>query len=212
VPGVISDLARLGGTAAVVVTAGIGAEGGLRDRMLAAARPTCLRIVGPNTIGLLSPAVPLNASFTHIAPKAGQLGLISQSGAIVSSIIDWAAAQEIGFSQIVSLGDMADVDVGDCINWLAADRQTRAILMYLETIPAARKFMSAARAAARTKPVIVVKPGRHQAAAKAAMTQTWSTPPCAEPALFASTTSKTCSMQPRSPPVSGRCSRRALAS
>jgi acetyltransferase len=172
VPGVIADLAQLGCKAAVVVTAGLGTE--LRARMLAASQPTSLRIFGPNTIGLLSPAVPLNASFTHIAPKAGQLGLVSQSGAIVSSVIDWAAAQEIGFSQIVSLGDMADVDVGDCINWLAADRQTRAILMYLESIPAARKFMSAARAAARTKPVIVVKPGRHAAAAKAAMTHTGS--------------------------------------
>src|SRR5690606_27268878 len=89
-------------------------------------------------------------------------------------VIDWAVEQEIGFSQILSLGDMADVDVGDCLNWLAADRHTSAILMYLETIPAPRKFMSAARAAARTKPVIVVKPGRHQAAAKAAMTHTGS--------------------------------------
>ena len=116
----------------------------------------------------------LNASFAHLAAQRGRLRLISQSGAIVSSIVDWAAAQRIGFSQIVSLGDMADVDVGDCINWLTADRHTSAILMYLEAIPEARKFMSAARAAARIKPVICVKPGRHEAAAKAALTHTGS--------------------------------------
>ncbi len=172
VPGLIGDLAAAGCKAAVVVTAGIGEE--LREKMLAAAQPFSMRIIGPNTIGILSPLLSLNASFAHIAPRAGSLGLISQSGAIVSSVIDWAAAQEIGFSQIVSLGDMADVDVADCLNWLAADRHTSAILMYLESIPSARKFMSAARAAARIKPVIVVKSGRHEAAAQAAMTHTGS--------------------------------------
>jgi acetyltransferase len=174
VPGVVSSLAAKGCRAAVVITAGLGIQGGLRQKLLQAARPSQMRIIGPNTIGLLSPRVSLNASFAHIAPLLGSLGLISQSGAIVSSVIDWAAAEQIGFSQILSLGDMADVDVGDCLNWLAADRHTSAILMYLETIPAARKFMSAARAAARNKPVIVVKPGRHQASAKAALTHTGS--------------------------------------
>src|SRR3569623_1562125 len=140
--------------------------------MLDAAGPHLLRIVGPNTIGLLSPRVSLNASFTHIAPLPGRLGLISQSGAIVSSIIDWAAAEGIGFSQIFSLGDMADVDVGDCLDMLASDEKTSAILMYLESIPATRKFMSAARAAARIKPVIAVKPGRHREAAVAAASHT----------------------------------------
>lgn len=174
VPGLIAALAARGCAGAVVITAGIGDVGNLRQQMLDAARPSNMRIVGPNTIGLLSPRVALNASFAHIAPEVGSLGLISQSGAIVSSIIDWAAAQRIGFSQVISLGDMADVDVGDCINWLAGDQHTSAILMYLETIPAARKFMSAARAASRSKPVIVVKPGRHTEAAKAAMTHTGS--------------------------------------
>jgi acetyltransferase len=174
VPGLVADLGAAGCKAAVVITAGVGVSGGLRQAMLDAARPHLMRIVGPNTIGLLSPHVALNASFAHLAPRPGKLGLISQSGAIVSSVIDWAAAEDVGFSQILSLGDMADVDVGDCLNWLAADPETSAILMYLESIPAPRKFMSAARAAARIKPVIAIKPGRHVEAAKAAMTHTGS--------------------------------------
>jgi acetyltransferase len=172
VPKVVGELARRGTRAAVVITAGVGSEGGLRQAMLDAARPSLMRIIGPNTIGILAPTLGLNASFTHIAPKAGGLGLISQSGAVLSSIVDWAAAEDVGFSQLISLGDMADVDVGDCLNYLAADPETKAILMYLESLPDPRKFMSAARAAARVKPVIAVKPGRHQEAAAAAATHT----------------------------------------
>ncbi len=172
VPDLVAELGARGCAGAVVITAGVGAADGLRQKMLDAARPSLMRIVGPNTIGLLSPLVSLNASFAHLAPRAGRLGLISQSGAIVSSIVDWAATEGVGFSQILSLGDMADVDVGDCLNWMAADRDTDAILIYLESITAPRKFMSAARAAARVKPVIAVKPGRHQEAARAAMTHT----------------------------------------
>lgn len=172
VPELVAQLAVRGAKAVVVVTAGIGAADGLRQTMLDAARPHMLRIIGPNTIGLLAPRVGLNASFTGSTPRRGNLGLISQSGAIVSSVIDWAAAEGIGFSQIYSLGDMADVDVGDCLNLLAQDDETAAILLYLESIPQARKFMSAARAAARVKPVIAVKPGRHAEAAKAAATHT----------------------------------------
>ena len=139
VPKVVADLARRGTRAAVVITAGVGSEGGLRQAMLDAARPSLMRIIGPNTIGILAPTLGLNASFTHLAPKAGGLGLISQSGAVLSSIVDWAAAEGIGFSQLISLGDMADVDVGDCLNYLAADPETKAILMYLESLPDPRK-------------------------------------------------------------------------
>lgn len=170
VPKVTRELAEIGCKAAVVITAGLDAT--QKQAMLDAARPHLMRIVGPNTIGALSPLVSLNASFAHLAPKPGGLGLISQSGAVVSSIVDWAAGEGVGFSQLISLGDMADVDVGDCINWLAADRATTSILIYLESIPAPRKFMSAARAAARLKPVIAVKPGRHGEAALAAATHT----------------------------------------
>jgi len=172
VPQLVSQLGERGCRIAVVITAGIGGE--LRQQLLDAARPHLLRLIGPNTIGLLAPHLGLNASFTHIAPAPGRLGLISQSGAIVSSIIDWAYAEGIGFSHVLSLGDMSDVDVGDCLNILAADSKTAAILMYLESVPEPRKFMSAARAAARIKPVIAVKPGRHEAAARAALTHTGS--------------------------------------
>ena len=174
VPELVDQLGRRGVRVAVVITAGINAGNGLRQKMLDAAQPHLLRIIGPNTIGLLAPHLGLNASFTHIAPAAGRVALISQSGAIVSSIIDWAYAEGIGFSHVFSLGDMSDVDVGDCLNMLAADEKTAAIVMYLESIPAPRKFMSAARAAARIKPVIAVKPGRHEAAARAALTHTGS--------------------------------------
>lgn len=174
VPGIVAELGAVGCKGAVVITAGVDRASGLREATLLAARPSNLRLLGPNTIGILSPAVKLNASFAHLAALPGRLGLISQSGAIVSTILDWAATQQVGFSQVLSLGDMADVDVGDCINWLAADRQTSAILMYLESIPDARKFVSAARAASRFKPLICIKPGRHEAAAKAALTHTGS--------------------------------------
>ena len=140
--------------------------------MLDAAKPTLFRIIGPNSVGLMIPPLKLNAGFAHLAAKTGNIALLSQSGAIATSLIDWAADNNVGFSHIVSLGDMADVDVGDWLDLLAGERKTRAIVMYLETIPNARKFMSAARAAARIKPVIAIKAGRHEAAAKAAATHT----------------------------------------
>ena len=166
------SLARRARRAAVVITAGLTRENGLRQAMLDAARPNLFRIIGPNTVGLMIPPVKLNAGFAHMAAKPGNIALLSQSGAIATSLIDWAAENDVGFSHIVSLGDMADVDVGDWLDMLAGDARTRAIVMYLETIPNARKFMSAARAAARIKPVIAVKSGRHEAAAKAAATHT----------------------------------------
>lgn len=172
VPGLIAELGAKGTRTVVVLTAGLNRGNGLRQAMLEAARPHLLRVIGPNTIGILAPHQRLNASFAHMAAEAGGLALLSQSGAIVSSVIDWAAAEGIGFSHILSLGDMADVDVGDCLDMLAADGKTRAILLYLESIPEPRKFLSAARSASRLKPVIAVKPGRHAEAALAAATHT----------------------------------------
>jgi acetyltransferase len=172
VPVVIGELSERGTRAAVVITAGLTRENGLRQAMLDAAKPTLFRIVGPNSVGLMIPPLKLNAGFAHLAAKAGNIALLSQSGAIATSLIDWAADNNVGFSHIVSLGDMADVDVGDWLDLLAGDGKTRAIVMYLETIPNARKFMSAARAAARIKPVIAIKAGRHEAGAKAAATHT----------------------------------------
>ena len=172
VPGLIRELGQKGTRAAVVITAGLTGANGLRQAMLDAAKPYLFRIIGPNTVGLILPLVKLNASFAHMGASPGNIALLSQSGAIATSLIDWAADNGVGFSQIVSLGDMADVDVADCLDMLAGDAKTKAILMYLESIPHPRKFMSAARAAARLKPVIAVKPGRHAEAAKAAATHT----------------------------------------
>ncbi|MCC2690512.1 MAG: hypothetical protein K0S21_3315 [Rhizobiaceae bacterium] len=172
VPGLIAELGTLGTRAAVVITAGLTRENGLRQAMLDAARPHLFRIIGPNTLGLMMPPIKLNAGFAHMAARPGGIALVSQSGAIASSLIDWAAVNDVGFSHIVSLGDMADVDVGDWLDMLAGDAKTTAVLLYLETVSNPRKFMSAARAAARIKPVIAVKAGRHEQSAKAAATHT----------------------------------------
>lgn len=172
VPGVIKELGQKGTRVGVVITAGLTRDNGLRQKMLDAAKPYLFRVIGPNTVGLMVPGAKLNAGFAHMAAKPGGIALLSQSGAIATSLIDWAADNSLGFSHIVSLGDMADVDVGDYLDMLAGDPKTRAIMMYLESIPNPRKFMSAARAAARLKPVIAIKSGRHEQAAKAAATHT----------------------------------------
>ena len=177
VPGLVGELGARGTRAIVVLTAGFGELGSelgreLERRTLEAARPNLVRIVGPNCVGVLSPGHALNASFAHVMPAAGPLAFLTQSGAVATSVLDWAAPRAIGFSHVVSLGDMIDVDFGDLLDFLANDGKTRAILLYVETITHARKFMSAARAAARIKPVIVIKAGRHAAAAKAAASHT----------------------------------------
>ncbi|MDO5625239.1 MAG: bifunctional acetate--CoA ligase family protein/GNAT family N-acetyltransferase [Pseudomonadota bacterium] len=170
VVGLIKQLAKRGTQAVVVITAGLTAED--KQAMLDAARPTLMRILGPNCVGLLAPHAGLNASFAHIQAKPGELAFISQSGALVTAMLDWAAARDIGFSHFVSLGEHADVDFGDMLDYLATDADTRAILLYIESIEHARKFMSAARAAARNKPVIVVKAGRSAQGQKAAASHT----------------------------------------
>ncbi|MEJ6849354.1 bifunctional acetate--CoA ligase family protein/GNAT family N-acetyltransferase [Sinorhizobium fredii] len=172
VPALIHELGVKGTRAAVVITAGLNADQGLRRAMLDAAKPFLFRIIGPNTVGLIVPSAKLNASFAHLQAQPGDIALLSQSGAIATSLIDWAADNNVGFSKIISLGDMADADAGDFLDLLAGDPKTRAIVMYLETIPNPRKFLSAARAAARVKPVVAIKSGRHVEAAKAAATHT----------------------------------------
>ena len=177
VPGLVAELGARGCRAAVVVTAGFG-EGDrahgqeLREQMLEAAKPHLLRIVGPNCLGFISPGKGINASFAHLTPKAGDLAFVSQSGAIATAMLDWADARGVGFSHVISLGDMADVDFGDLLDHLALDPATRAILLYVESITEAAKFMSAGRIAARTKPVLVIKSGRSSAGAAAAMSHT----------------------------------------
>jgi acetyltransferase len=177
IPGLVAELGARGCRAAIVVTAGFG-EGGreageaLRLEMLKAAQPHLLRIVGPNCIGFMSPGAGINASFAQLAPKSGDIAFLSQSGALVTAVLDWAAGRDLGFSHIVSLGDMSDVDFGDLLDHLAQDEATGSILLYVESITDARKFMTAARIAARAKPVIVIKSGRSQSGAKAALSHT----------------------------------------
>jgi acetyltransferase len=177
VPGIIEQLGARGARAAVVITAGFGerhaADGTQRLRAVqAAAARHGLRLVGPNCLGFLVPGRGLNASFAHRMPAAGRLAFVAQSGAIVTSVIDWAIPRGIGFSHLVSLGDMADVGFGDVLDHLAGDPSTRGILLYIEAVTDARRFMSAARAAARMKPVIVVKGGRHPEGARAVASHT----------------------------------------
>jgi len=173
---VIRDLVAVGTKAAVVITAGfaeLGERGAaMQEEILAAARAGELRIIGPNCLGLSIPGIGLNASFAHLAPASGDLAFVSQSGALITIVMDWAQPRGIGFSKIVSLGDMADVDFGDVLEYLANDPGTRAILLYVEGITGARKFMSAARAASRAKPTVVMKGGRHAEGAKAARSHT----------------------------------------
>lgn len=170
VAGLVAELGERGTRAAIVLTAGQTAA--QKQAMLDAARRHLLRILGPNCLGLLAPHLGLNASFAHRAAAPGPLAFVSQSGALVTAMLDWAAGRGIGFSQFVSLGEHADVDFGDLLDWLANDPATRAILLYVESIEAPRKFMSAARAAARNKPVIVVKAGRTSAGQQAAASHT----------------------------------------
>lgn len=177
VPNLIAELGARGTRAAVVLGAGMkqaSVEGGpsLEQQMLDAARPHLLRVLGPNCIGLLVPGVGLNASFAPSQAQAGSIAFVSQSGALATAMLDWAAPRGIGFSHFVSLGDSADVDFGDMLDYLATDPHTQSILMYVESIRQARKFMSAARAAARNKPVLVVKSGRVPEGARAAASHT----------------------------------------
>ncbi|MEK9285232.1 MULTISPECIES: bifunctional acetate--CoA ligase family protein/GNAT family N-acetyltransferase [unclassified Bradyrhizobium] len=173
VPAIVGQAGRLGSAGALIVSAGLGhGPGSLQDGTITAARKHSMRLIGPNCLGIMMPGVSLNASFAAHMPGAGNLALISQSGAIAAGMVDWAAQRGVGFSGIVSIGDQIDVDIADLLDHFALDHKTRAILLYIEAIKDARKFMSAARAAARVKPVVVVKSGRMAQGAKAAATHT----------------------------------------
>src|SRR5579863_5752804 len=173
VPDAVAAVAKKGTAVAIIITAGLGhGSGSLSERCERTARAAGLRLVGPNCLGVLVPRAKFNASFAASNPTAGDLALISQSGAIATGLVEWAAVRGVGFSAIVSIGDSIDVDFADLLDYFAMDRATRAILLYVESIRDARKFMSAARAAARAKPVLVIKSGRYAQGAKAALTHT----------------------------------------
>lgn len=173
VAGIVDQAGELGAAGALIITAGLGHGAGSQSEAVErAARRYGMRLIGPNCLGIMMPGASLNASFSAHMPSAGNLALISQSGAIAAGMVDWAAQRGVGFSGIVSIGDQLDVDIADLLDYFALDGKTRAILLYVEAIKDARKFMSAARAAARIKPVVVVKSGRMAQGAKAAATHT----------------------------------------
>jgi acetyltransferase len=173
VPAIIAEAGELGVAGAVIISSGLGrGVGSYAEAANKIARKHGLRLVGPNCLGVIIPGSCLNASFAAHMPKEGHLALISQSGAIAAGMVDWAAEKSIGFSGLVSIGEQLDVDIADLLDHFALDYKTTAILLYVESINDARKFMSAARAAARVKPVVVVKSGRMAAGAKAAATHT----------------------------------------
>jgi acetyltransferase len=176
VPGVIDECGRAGVRAAVVITAGfseVGLAGARLERaLLENARRHGVRVIGPNCLGILRPALGLNATFARSRVVAGSLGLISQSGAVCTAMLDWAEPGGVGFSSVVSLGGSVELDFGEIIDYLANDPATEHILLYIEGIRDARRFLSSLRAAARMKPVILMKVGRHPAGSRAAVSHT----------------------------------------
>ncbi len=176
VPGVIRECAAADVPAAIIISAGfreIGERGAALEReILDEARRGGMRIVGPNCLGLMSPHHMLNATFASTMARPGHLGFISQSGALCTAILDWSRREMVGFSAFVSVGSMLDVGWGDLIQYLGDDSKTRSIVLYMESVGDARSFLSAAREVALSKPIIVIKPGRTQAAAKAAASHT----------------------------------------
>jgi acetyltransferase len=174
IPDIIAQAGARGSRAAVILSTGMDAAGRdgrtLRQAALEAARPHLLRILGPNCMGVLAPGIGLNASFAHTDALPGRTAFVSQSGAMVTGVLDWAKSRGIGFSRFISLGEGADVDFGDVLDYLAMDNATQTILLYMQEIRHARKFMSAARAAARSKPTVVIKAGRVPEGARAAAT------------------------------------------
>ena len=178
VPGIIKEAVDLGVQGAIIISAGfkeIGPEGvELERQVLEHARRGNMRIIGPNCLGVMNPISGLNATFASTIARPGSVGFISQSGALLTAILDWSLRENVGFSSFVSVGSMLDVDWSDLIYYLGNDPHTKSIVIYMETVGNARAFLSAAREVALTKPIIVIKPGRTEGAAKAAASHTGS--------------------------------------
>jgi acetyltransferase len=176
VPDLIRQCGEHGINAAIIISAGFsegqGQGSALEKSVVQMAKRYQMQLLGPNCLGLIRPAIGMNATFSKNTALPGQLALISQSGALCTAILDWACANDVGFSTIVSLGNAADIDFGDLLDYLAQDPKTQSILLYVEGIRDARRFMSGLRIASRMKPVVVIKAGRHQAASQAAITHT----------------------------------------
>ncbi len=174
--GVIDACARKGVRAAVVVTAGFretGAEGAARERELAEhAHAGGVRIIGPNSLGIINTFASLNATFAESAPYRYEIAVVSQSGAMATAILDWARAIDVGFSKFVSLGNMADVDETELLDYLRGDAQTKVIVGYLEGFGDGRRFLEVARRVTAVKPLVIMKVGRSAAGARAAQSHT----------------------------------------
>ena len=178
VPGIIQECVECGVQGAIIISAGFkerGEEGvALEEKVLSIARKGKMRLIGPNCLGVMHPPSGFNATFASAIANPGSVGFISQSGALCTSILDWSFKEKVGFSAFVSIGSMLDVGWGDLIYYLGDDPATKSIVIYMESIGDARSFMSAAREVALSKPIIVIKAGRTEAAAKAASSHTGS--------------------------------------
>ena len=178
IPGLIKECGENGVQGAIVISAGfkeIGPEGAeLERQLLVEAQKANIRIIGPNCLGVMSPLSGMNATFATTVARAGSVGFISQSGALCTAVLDWSLKAMVGFSAFISVGSMVDVGWGDLIYYLGNDPKTKSIVIYMESIGHARSFLSAAREVALTKPIIIIKPGRSAAAAKAAASHTGS--------------------------------------
>jgi len=176
IPAIIEDCGQHGVKAAVIISAGfreVGPQGmKLEKAVLENARRYGIRFIGPNCLGIMRPDIGLDVTFNKGGAKPGNVALVSQSGAICTAILDWAAPNGIGFSAVVSTGISADLDFGDVLDYLVNDPKTDSILLYIEGIHNSRTFMSAVRAASRVKPVLALKVGRHAIGSKAAMSHT----------------------------------------
>jgi acetyltransferase len=176
VPAVIGECVDAGAKSALVISAGFkehGAAGAELERQIHAyLQRGSTRLVGPNCLGMMNPALGLNATFAHDIARPGSVAFLSQSGALLTAILDWSLREQVGYSAIVSTGSMLDVGWGDLIDFFGEDPQTRSILLYMESVGDARSFLSAAREVALRKPIIVIKAGRSEAASKAAASHT----------------------------------------
>ncbi|MBI4742532.1 MAG: bifunctional acetate--CoA ligase family protein/GNAT family N-acetyltransferase [Betaproteobacteria bacterium] len=174
VPDIVEQCGRSGIKNVIVITAGFAEAGhpgaALERKMLEIARSYNVRVLGPNCLGIIRPELGLNATFARVTANVGNLALVSQSGAMCSSVLDWAKSNRVGFSTVISLGSTADVDFGEILDYLIYDNRTHYILLYVEGIRNARRFMSALRSAARIKPIILLKAGRHAAGSAAVQT------------------------------------------
>ncbi|MDH5438939.1 MAG: CoA-binding protein, partial [Candidatus Bathyarchaeota archaeon] len=186
IPQIVEECGTAGVSGVIIVSAGFkeaGEEGkSLEKQILKHKNRYNMRIVGPNSLGVMRPGIKLNASFANKPPNSGKIAFISQSAALCASVLDWASEAHVGFSAMVSVGSMLDVDFGDLIDYFGTDTHTASIVLYVESIKNPRKFLSAARGFARAKPIVLVKAGRFRESAKAALSHTGAV--CGEDAVY----------------------------